>query len=531
MQHLFLAAALAAATVIPASAQDKLEAPQEKPPTNAAAKPPVPLKLTVVLARFQGEKKISSLPYTTGVLANGRQTNMRMGITVPIPTVVTSASKTDTAASTPVTSYQYRDVGTNIDCEASDAGNGGYSLRITIEDSSIQADTGAAAAKPVRDAPVFRSFQGQLQHAPARRADDAVRVGDGPGERGSDADRCHPVASEVAIDRKASRTPDGATLAACGQSSRRAYLVLWSLIACGGERQSPQGPTPIGGAPVWADEFDRDGLPDRSRWDYEVGFIRNNERQYYTRERAENARVENGLLVIEARRERFEGADYTSASLTSRASWTYGRNRGSGEAAARARDVAGGLDARREHRRGRVAGVRRDRHHGARRLRSRGACTPTSTPRLQPREEDQQRQQHPGSRRRRRRFTSTRRPGRRSSIDMSVDGRQYFTFAKEPGGDSGLAVRQAAVPDPEPRDRRQLGRTARHRRRRVPGALRGRLRPRFWQVIGSGSPSVPPSGSGPRRESDSIYSVFHAGDLTAAPLDRLEYGCVRATPA
>jgi len=102
-------------------------------------------------------------------------------------------------------------------------------------------------------------------------------------------------------------------------------LVLWSLIACGGERQSPQGPTPIGGAPVWADEFDRDGLPDRSRWDYEVGFIRNNERQYYTRERAENARVENGLLVIEARRERFEGADYTSASLTSRANWTYGR--------------------------------------------------------------------------------------------------------------------------------------------------------------------------------------------------------------
>ena len=66
-------------------------------------------------------------------------------------------------------------------------------------------------------------------------------------------------------------------------------------------------------------------LPDRSRWDYEVGFIRNNERQYYTRDRAENARVENGLLVIEARRERFEGADYTSASLTSRANWTYGR--------------------------------------------------------------------------------------------------------------------------------------------------------------------------------------------------------------
>jgi beta-glucanase (GH16 family) len=98
---------------------------------------------------------------------------------------------------------------------------------------------------------------------------------------------------------------------------------FWWLLAC--EARAPQTPTPGPGAPVWQDEFDRDGLPDRTRWDYESGFVRNNERQYYTRERAENARVENGMLVIEARRERFEGADYTSASVTSRASWTYGR--------------------------------------------------------------------------------------------------------------------------------------------------------------------------------------------------------------
>lgn len=97
---------------------------------------------------------------------------------------------------------------------------------------------------------------------------------------------------------------------------------------------------------VWSDEFDKPGLPDPARWDYETGFIRNNEAQYYTRGRTENARVENGMLVIEARKERFsnpnfdssgqpgrrasrsrEFAEYTSASLTTRgkASWTYGR--------------------------------------------------------------------------------------------------------------------------------------------------------------------------------------------------------------
>ena len=78
-------------------------------------------------------------------------------------------------------------------------------------------------------------------------------------------------------------------------------------------------------APVWQDEFDGNGLPDSRRWEYEVGFVRNKERQYYTRDRRENARVEGGMLVIEARREPYETAEYTSASVTSRAQWTYGR--------------------------------------------------------------------------------------------------------------------------------------------------------------------------------------------------------------
>lgn len=94
---------------------------------------------------------------------------------------------------------------------------------------------------------------------------------------------------------------------------------------------------------VWSDEFDYTGLPDRAKWGYEVGFVRNQELQYYTQDRPENARVENGNLVIEARRETFpnpryeagsqnwqtarENADYTAASLVTlgKASWQYGR--------------------------------------------------------------------------------------------------------------------------------------------------------------------------------------------------------------
>ncbi len=77
----------------------------------------------------------------------------------------------------------------------------------------------------------------------------------------------------------------------------------------------------------WNDEFDYEGLPDGSKWNYEVGRIRNNEAQYYTRAREKNARVENGHLVIESHFEAFEGADFTSASVTTsgKAAWTYGR--------------------------------------------------------------------------------------------------------------------------------------------------------------------------------------------------------------
>ncbi len=78
---------------------------------------------------------------------------------------------------------------------------------------------------------------------------------------------------------------------------------------------------------VWSDEFDTAGAPDASKWSYEKGLVRNNEKQYYTENRRENARIEDGKLIIEARKESYEGAEYTAASLITQghAAWTYGR--------------------------------------------------------------------------------------------------------------------------------------------------------------------------------------------------------------
>lgn len=78
---------------------------------------------------------------------------------------------------------------------------------------------------------------------------------------------------------------------------------------------------------LWSDEFNEAGMPDPNKWDYEVGFIRNKELQYYTKARPENARIEGGHLVVETRKDGFEGHAITSASLHTRrkASWCYGR--------------------------------------------------------------------------------------------------------------------------------------------------------------------------------------------------------------
>lgn len=78
---------------------------------------------------------------------------------------------------------------------------------------------------------------------------------------------------------------------------------------------------------VWEDNFEQEGLPDPTKWSYETGYIRNNEKQYYTKERIENVRQENGNLIIEARRDNYEGNEYTSASIHTKhtATWKYGR--------------------------------------------------------------------------------------------------------------------------------------------------------------------------------------------------------------
>src|SRR5713226_6944169 len=120
----------------------------------------VPLKVTVVFSEYDGEKKLSSLPYALFLKADesshfvGR---VRMGVRVPIWTGGKESA------------IQYQDVGSNLDCFAQAAEHGKYMLDLSLERSSIYPTSSGkeeypAASKPEEQPhqPLLRQFRANL---------------------------------------------------------------------------------------------------------------------------------------------------------------------------------------------------------------------------------------------------------------------------------------------------------------------------------------------------------------------------------
>ena len=116
----------------------------------------IPVRLQVVISEYDGEKKISSLPYALLLNAQypGRErpSSIRMGLKVPI---AVSANN-----------IQYQDLGTNLDGSATRSDDGRFVLQVNIERSSTYASSAAnAQTASTRDAnqPVIQSFRTHLE--------------------------------------------------------------------------------------------------------------------------------------------------------------------------------------------------------------------------------------------------------------------------------------------------------------------------------------------------------------------------------
>src|SRR5688500_332833 len=138
------------------SAQEKPQPGEAAKETSAAAvKPPpeqpramIPAKVQIVFSRFKGEKKVSSLPYTLAVIANERgKTSLRMGMEVPV-----GRSQ----------GYNYKSLGTNIDCTVESTPRDYFRVTVVVSDTALYMDAaksdGSATSGIVADIPAYRGF-------------------------------------------------------------------------------------------------------------------------------------------------------------------------------------------------------------------------------------------------------------------------------------------------------------------------------------------------------------------------------------
>jgi beta-glucanase (GH16 family) len=88
-------------------------------------------------------------------------------------------------------------------------------------------------------------------------------------------------------------------------------LLSLMLISCDKKEQTPPPPVPLKYELIWSDEFNTNGTPDPAKWEYDSGFVRNEEAQWYQRQ---NAVCEGGNLVITGKKERMPNPRYIAGS-------------------------------------------------------------------------------------------------------------------------------------------------------------------------------------------------------------------------
>jgi hypothetical protein len=140
--RVWTAALLLVATPFAAEAQER-----------TAPTPVTPLKVQVVLSRYDGDKKLASMPYTLLVNAGDRdnRVTLRMGVALP----VTGVGKDGPT----ITMY---DIGTNMDCTATPGEGGRFRISLAVNHSSVyendQKHLQATIPRPGDNAQLVRSF-------------------------------------------------------------------------------------------------------------------------------------------------------------------------------------------------------------------------------------------------------------------------------------------------------------------------------------------------------------------------------------
>jgi len=128
---------------------------QEKPKTEERAKISIPVKVQITFTEYDGDKKISSMPYTFTVITDEKvggnySTRLRTGIRVPIETEGKDQKTI------------YMDIGTNIDCGIKTEDEGRFHLYLIFDRSALYPNKSTEGERLVANSggqPVVRQFR------------------------------------------------------------------------------------------------------------------------------------------------------------------------------------------------------------------------------------------------------------------------------------------------------------------------------------------------------------------------------------
>jgi hypothetical protein len=130
----------------------------------SAVQPLSHLRVDLVLTEYNGDKKIGSLPYALYVGAPDREHGpgapsafLRMGVRVPIATGPTTGANTQ---------YQYENIGTNIDVDATSLGDHLYRLQCTVERTAVSSPNEAvklAVQQTLPTLPILSNFNSRFE--------------------------------------------------------------------------------------------------------------------------------------------------------------------------------------------------------------------------------------------------------------------------------------------------------------------------------------------------------------------------------
>ena len=128
---------------------------QEKPKAEERAKPSIPIKVQIIFTEFDGEKKISSMPYsfmtiTDEKMGGNYSTSLRTGVRVPIETDGKDQKTT------------YMDIGSNIDCGVKSEEDGRFRVFLIFDRSALYPNKSPEGERLVAEPnglPLVRQFR------------------------------------------------------------------------------------------------------------------------------------------------------------------------------------------------------------------------------------------------------------------------------------------------------------------------------------------------------------------------------------